>query len=275
MLKHLGAAIQRGQALRSRESKAASFVAPPKPNRNLCPMRSTLFACLILFVSCRAVPGPQSNSSSQPFAVDRTQKLSVGIVVVNGVYNTELTAPMDMFQHTVFHDDVGMEVFLVGPSQEPIRTFEGLRVLPDYGFEEAPKIDILVLPSAEHSMDSDQHNAPLIDFVRTRGQAAGIVLSRCDGAFVLAAAGLLDGLHATTFPSDIDAMQSAFPAVALQRGVSFVRHGKFVTSVGGEPSFEAALYICEQLYGAKAARGIAGGLVIDWELGSIEHIELP
>jgi transcriptional regulator GlxA family with amidase domain len=231
---------------------------------------------LLPLVACQSTPDPAP--APQPaiaFELDTSQKLNVGIVVVDGVYNTELTAPMDMFQHTIFHDEVGMRVFLVGPNLEPVTSFEGLRVLPDYGFDDAPQIDILVVPSAEHSMDTDLKDAALMDFVRTRGEAAGIVLSLCDGAFVLAGAGLLDGLQATTFPSDINAMERAFPAVDMQRGVSFVRQGKFVTSVGGEPSFDASLFICERLYGAKAARGIAGGLIIDWDLKALDYIEKP
>ena len=234
-----------------------------------------LLAFVLLFVSSACQSTPRDADGAAAFDVDTSRKLRVGIVVVDGVYNTELTAPMDMFHHTVFHDEVGMQVFLVGPSQEPVTSFEGLRILPDYGFDEAPEIDILVVPSAEHSMDTDLKDARLIDFVRSRGAQAEIVLSLCDGAFVLAAAGLLDGLEATTFPSDIDALEKAFPAIKLQREVTFVRHGKFVTSVGGEPSFEGALYICEALYGAKAARGIAGGLVIDWDLAKLRYVELP
>ncbi len=200
------------------------------------------------------------------------QPLRVGILVVDGVYNTELTAPMDIFQHTIFHTEPGMEVFLVAETREPIKSFEGLRILPDFDFATCPDIDVLVVPSAEHSMDTDLENERLIAFVRERGEAADHVLSLCDGAFVLAEAGLLDGLAATTFPSDIPRFREKFGTrIDVREGVSFVHDGKAITSVGGMPSFEAALYLCERLYGAKTARGIAGGLVIDWDLESIDH----
>lgn len=236
-------------------------------------MQRILF--LVLLASLGACQNPPAAQPAFGFPLDPSQKLQVGIVVVDGVYNTELTAPMDMFQHTIFHHELGMQVFLVGPSKAPVTSFEGLRILPDYSFDDAPEIDILVVPSAAGSMDSDLQDARLMDFVKLRGQAAEVVLSLCDGAFVLAGAGLLDGRQATTFPADIDAMQAAFPAVSLRRGVSFVRDGKFVTSVGGEPSFEAALFICQRLYGPFAARGIAGGLVIDWDLSKLQYLELP
>lgn len=216
----------------------------------------------------------QQSTSAALSSSEEEPLLQVGIVIVDGVYNTELTAPMDMFHHTVFHAKPGCRVFTVAPSLDPITSFEGLRILPDFSFSDCPPIDILVVPSAEHSMDSDLENRHLIDFVRERGKRASWLLSLCDGAFVLAAAGLLDDLHATTFPADLDRFEAQFPAVRVERNLSFVRHGKAVTSVGGEPSFEAALYLCQLLYGPKAARGIARGLVIDWDLTAIDHLEL-
>ena len=198
--------------------------------------------------------------------------LNVGFLVVDGVYNTELTAPMDMFHHSVFHTDPGMRVFLVGPTLDPVTSFEGLRVLPDYTYETAPPIDVLVVPSAEHSMDEDLEDEAMMAFVRERGMRAQWVLSLCDGAFVLAAAGLLDGRQATTFPSDRARMAEMFPAVTVRDDVSFVHDGKTITSEGGARSFEPALYLCELLYGKRVADGIAGGLVIDWDLESYPHV---
>ncbi len=216
--------------------------------------------------ACRIVPVAETPVA----AVD--ERLHVGFVIVDGVYNTELTAPYDMFHHTVFHTQPGMRVFTVAPSLDAVTSFEGLRVLPDYSFASAPRIDVLVVPSAEHSMDTDLEDEALIAFVRERGRAAKHVLSLCDGAFVLARAGLLDGRRSTTFPSDIARMREMFPALTILDGVSFVHDGPVITSVGGAPSFEPALYLCELLYGAQVARGIAGGLVIDWDKDAVEHV---
>ena len=223
-------------------------------------------AALSCVTACAALDQPPSGEPPIP------GQLQVGLLVVEGVYNTELTAPMDMFQHTIFHTSPGMRVFLVAEEQRPITSFEGLRILPDYDFASCPDIDVLVVPSAEHNMDSDLENERLIEFVRDRGSKAKWIMSLCDGAFILAQAGLLDGKAATTFPSDIPAFAKRFEStVNVRSGVSFVHDGNAITSVGGAPSFEAALYLCEVLYGANAAHGIAGGLVIDWDLSAIKH----
>ncbi len=201
-----------------------------------------------------------------------TRPLTVGFVVVDGVYDTELTAPWDIFHHTVFHAEPAMRVLTVAPTRGAVTTFEGLRLLPDHGFDDAPPIDVLVVPSAEHSMDTDLEDERLMAFVRERGEAATVVLSLCDGAFVLAAAGLLDGLRCTTFPGDVDRFREMFPALDVAEGVSFVHDGKAITSAGGARSFDAALYLAERLYGETAAQGLARGMVIDWDLDAIDHV---
>lgn len=201
--------------------------------------------------------------------------LNVGFLVLPGVYNTELTAPYDVLQHLRFHVKGAPEVFTVAPRPGPLKTFEGLTLVPDYTFADAPSIDLLVVPSAEHNLDSDLKDEALVAWVRETGRRAKLVLSLCDGAFVLAQAGLLDGLEATTFPGDQDAFASRFPRVKLQRGVLFVHDGKALTSAGGARSFEPALYLVEQLYGAEAARRIGRGLVLDWNLAGLAHRRAP
>jgi len=207
-------------------------------------------------------------------AMPKPRKLnSIGFLVVDGVYNTELTAPMDILQHVRFHsEDDWPETFLVSPDGKPVRSFEGLVITPDYSFATAPPIDVLVVPSAQHSMDTDLENVVLIDWVRATGKKARFLMSLCDGAFVLAKAGLLDGVQATTFPSDQDRFEKTFPKIDVIRGVSFVDAGKALTSVGGAKSFDVAFWLVERVYGAKVAEGIGRGLVVDWDVSRIQHI---
>ena len=70
---------------------------------------------------------------------------------------------------------------------------------------------------------------------------------------MLAQAGLLDDVVSTTFPSDIEAYKTMFPHLDVRSDVLFVHDDKFITSAGGAKSFEAALYLCELLYGKEIA----------------------
>ncbi|MEM7101893.1 MAG: DJ-1/PfpI family protein [Bacteroidota bacterium] len=203
--------------------------------------------------------------------------LNVGFLIMDGVYNTELTAPMDIFQHTIFHADPGMAVFTVANSDKPVKTFEGLRILPDYNYLEdtLPHIDVLVVPSAEHHLDTDLEDEAMIQFVHDIGSKAQYVVSLCDGSFVLAKADLLNERVSTTFPGDIAPYKAMFPHLDVRENVLFVHDGPFITSAGGARSFDAAMYLAELLYGKKAADGIARGMVIDWDVNQVPAVIIP
>jgi transcriptional regulator GlxA family with amidase domain len=192
--------------------------------------------------------------------------LVAGFVIVDGVYNTELMAPWDVFQHVRYHTggQPAIDVVAISPDGGPVTTAEGLRILPHHGFADAPPIDILVVPSAEGSRDSDLENQALIDFVRDRGEDARFVVSLCWGAFLLAHAGLLEDRACTTFPSDYQRFAESFPGARLHVNVSFVHEGRFLTSEGGAQSYLAAMYLVDLLFGEKVASGVGGGLLIPW-----------
>ena len=204
-------------------------------------------------------------------------RYNVGFLIMDGTYNTEFTAPFDIFQHTIYRDSIkAMNVFTVANTDDPITTFEGVRIIPDYNYlsDEIPKIDILVIPSAVHHLDSDLEDTAMLNWVKEVADKAMFVTSHCDGAFVLAKAGLLDGLASTTFPSDIQKYKEMFPNLDVREDVLFVRHNRFITSAGGAKSFEAALFTAELLYGKEVARRLAQGLVIDWNLDEVPHVNI-
>lgn len=209
-------------------------------------------------------------------AHDDDSSMKVALLVLEGVYNSELAAPMDILHHTVFHTKPAMEVFTVGRSKGVIRSFEGLGITVDHDLESAPPFDVLVVPSALHNMDSDLEDTRLIEWVRSRGSSCEAVLSICDGAFVLAEAGLLDGRYCTTFPGDIAPFRARYgERLKVIQGVTFVADGNAITGVGGARSYEPALYLVERLYGKSVAKGVARGLVIDWDIDRQRHLVLP
>ena len=204
-----------------------------------------------------------------------SNRYNVAFLIMDGTYNTELTAPFDIFHHTIFRDSIKpMNVFTVANTDEAITTFEGIRISPDFNYlkNSIPQIDILVIPSAEHHLDSDLEDKNMLEFVKQTAKNALFVTSHCDGAFVLAETGLLDNKVSTTFPTDINIMRERYPHLDIREDVLFVHDGKYITSAGGAKSFEAALYLCEFLYGKDIAQSLAGGLVIDWNLETVPHL---
>lgn len=238
---------------------------------------------LVLFVVILFGCGNSENSETKivenevaekQFPTLAPDRYNVAFLIMDGVYNTELTAPYDIFQHTIFREGIkAMNVFTVANTDAAITSFEGLRILPDYNYlkDKLPQIDILVVPSAEHHLDTDLEDEAMLNFVREVDKNATFITSHCDGAFVLAKAGILNGKVLTTFPSDIDKMRAMFPELDIRKEVLFVHDDKYITSAGGAKSFEAALYLCEYLYGKDIARSLAGGLVIDWNVEDVPH----
>ena len=215
-------------------------------------------AALVL-AACSSPPssgGACCGGDAKPVALKAGAK-NVGVVVFDDVFITEFVAPFDVYKHT----GDKMNVFTVAPKAGPIRTYEGVVVHPDYTIANAPKIDILVVPSGNGSLTSDLQNAEYISWVKKTAQSADYATSHCWGCFTLAATGLLDGKECTTFPTSVDDLQKKFPAVKAQKDQRFVVSGKFFTSNGGVAAFEAALYVVEKVFGKEAADKVASGLV--------------
>ena len=208
----------------------------------------------------------------------KPDRYNVAFLIMDGVYNTEFTAPYDIFQHTQYRENIkAMNTFTVANTIAPVTSFEGIRFLPDFDYtkDSIPNIDILVVPSAEHHLDTDLKDSLLLNFIKKVDQKALFMTSHCDGAFVLAKTGILDDVVSTTFPSDIGSYRKMFPHLRIKDSVLFVHDGKYITSAGGAKSFEAALYLCEVLYGEEVAISLAKGLVIDWDLNTVPHLSLP
>ena len=236
-------------------------------------MRRGLVATVVASAAFLSACGPASDGTQPPWTrsprptdLPADRPLRAGFLIVNGVYNSELIAPYDILHHTMFHTepDPGVEVFTVSPDGDPVHTFEGLILVPHHGFDDHPEIDILVVPSAVGSMDEDLKDERMMRWVAEVGRRARYVVSLCDGAFVLAAAGLLEGHRSTTFPGDQDRFAEMFPRLDLVREVSFVHDGKMLTSQGGARSYDVAMYLVDHLYGEEVARGVGRGMVIPW-----------
>ncbi len=231
-----------------------------------------LFTTSLIFVGCNKKNTEITKEEKCNFPKLEPDRYNVAFLIMDGVYNTEFTAPYDIFQHTQYRKGIkAMNTFTVANTLDPIRSFEGVRILPDFNYtkDSIPKIDILVVPSAEHHLDTDLKDTVMLNFIKKVDKNALFITSHCDGAFVLAKAGLLNNVASTTFPSDIKPYREMFPQLEVKDSVLFVHDGKYITSAGGAKSFEASLYLCEYLYGKEIAQSLAGGLVINWNVDTV------
>ena len=232
--------------------------------------RRHAFASAVLAAALATTGVPPTAAAAEEPAPPRVRQAL--FVVVDGVYNSELMAPYDVLQHSIFRDPLDyVATAVVSPDGGPVTTFEGIVVEAHFGFDDAPVPDILVIPSTAGSMDADLENEAYMSWVARAVESAEWVITVCDGAFPLAATGALDGRRATTFPSDRERLAEMFPEVDVQHDVRLVVDGKFLTSVGGAMSYEPAFWLVEELFGAEHVAATARGLVWEWDRARLPH----
>jgi len=217
----------------------------------------------IVQVTLPPPPAIQDRAEGEP--------IHVGVLVLEGAYGSEVTAPHEVLQHAAFVSDVGTYVFTVGRSMDLVGTLEEIAIAPDYDLDSAPRIDVLVVPGGAQNADAALADRRLVRWIAERGERAEFVIGLSDGAFLLAEAGLLDGHECTTHPESLATLQLRYPGIAVVDGVSFVVDSNVVSSVGGAASYEPALFAAEQLFGTQAAEAIGRGLVLDWQLDAVAH----
>ena len=188
--------------------------------------------------------------------VEKSATRSVAILIFDGVQIIDYTGPYEVLGQAHFN------VFTVSEKGTKITTSMGMSVNPAFSFETSPDPDILVLPGGD--VNAVVANPRIIDWVRRKSAAAQHVMSVCNGAFILAKAGLLDGLSATTFYGLIGELRATAPKVKVVTDQRFVDNGKIITSAGLSSGIDAALHLVEKIKGRGKAEALALHLEYDW-----------
>jgi putative intracellular protease/amidase len=166
----------------------------------------------------------------------------------------------------------GARVRFVAKEAGAKRTDSGaLALVADYSFDEVRSPDVIVVPGSANSTRSAMEDAATIQWLRAAHETSQWTTSVCSGALVLAAAGLLKGLKATTHWAAMPLL-AAFGAEAVQERV--VRQGKIVTAAGVSAGLDMALYLAGEIAGAEAAQVIQLIMEYDpqppFDAGSVE-----
>lgn len=177
----------------------------------------------------------------------------VAILVYPGVELLDFAGPGEVFASAAHRG--AFEVFTVAATREPVVSQGFVEVTPQYSIADSPHPDLLVIPGGNAGSVID--NPELMAWVTKTAAKAEAVMSVCNGAFILARAGLLDGLEATTHWSSIDALRRAAPRTRVLDDVRFVDNGRVVTSAGVSAGIDAALHLVSRLVGEKTAKGTA------------------
>jgi len=192
----------------------------------------------------------------------------VVIVVFPNVQSLDFVGPLEVFAaaHQLIEGqgrtEPGYHITVASLDGATITTSSGLKIVPDMSLADAPKrIDTLLVPGGAGSAAVSADEATL-DWIGAAAKGTRRVTSVCTGAFVLAAAGLLDGRRATTHWASAARLAELYPAVEIDPEAIYVHDGPVWTSAGVTAGMDLALALVEEDLDREAALTIARHLVL-------------
>jgi transcriptional regulator GlxA family with amidase domain len=195
--------------------------------------------------------------------------MNVGILIFPGVEVLDFSGPFETFSVTTrvarrdrSKEEPLFEAFFVAETSHTVSARYGFRVEPHYGFDNHPQIDLLLIPGG--IMDQPRSSVRTIDWVKRHADSAKLITSVCTGAFVLAQAGLLDNLSATTHWEDTDELRREFPTVDVVENRAWVDQGRLVTSAGISAGIDMSLHLVARLHDQQLAHTAARQMVYHW-----------
>jgi len=164
----------------------------------------------------------------------------------------DFTGPWEVFQDV---SGSGREnpfrLYTVAETRQIVRVSGGMQITPDFTIADAPPPKVIVIP-AMHPVSE-----PVKNWISTASQTTDVTMSVCDGSFILASTGLLNGKPATAHHSGYVELQHAYPQVQVKRGVRWVESGNLASAGGLSSGIDLALHIVERYFGRHVAEQTA------------------
>lgn len=180
-------------------------------------------------------------------------KKNLAILVFNDVEVLDFAGPFEVFSVTdELNNHTLLNVYTVGLTPSFVLAKNGLKVVPDYPLDTCPQADYLVIPggAGTRALIKDE---TFLEWVIQTAPFCENILSVCSGALILAKAGLLKGLKATTHHEVFTALEALAPETDIIRHQRFVDNGKILTSAGVAAGIDMCLYMVSRLYGEDKA----------------------
>ncbi|MFE7566642.1 helix-turn-helix domain-containing protein [Streptomyces sp. NPDC057539] len=183
---------------------------------------------------------------------------TVALAVTDGILHFELSLACEVFGPAPASVN-GPWYDLAVCGQGAVRAGR-FQLEPDHGLDRLPHAETVIVPGWA---DTDQDPpGDLVNAVRAAHEAGARVVSLCTGAFVLAAAGLLDGKRATTHWAHTRALADRYPRVTVDPDVLYVDNGSVLTSAGKAAAMDLCLHLIRLDHGSAIANTLARRLVV-------------
>ncbi len=204
---------------------------------------------------------------------------NVAVIVLDGFSPFEMAVPCEVFGTDRTSDGLPRYEFAVVAGEPgPLRSEVGFTVQASAGLERLAEADLVVVPAPSDERRRRAGWSPdLLAALRATVDRGGRVLSVCSGAFVLGAAGLLDGRACTTHWRHARALAALYPAAKVDPSVLYVDDGQIITSAGTAAGIDACLYLVRKEQGGRIANAIARRMVVapHRDGGQAQFVEHP
>lgn len=188
---------------------------------------------------------------------------TIGLLAYDDMQALDLAGPLDVFgaANALATGNPPYELHVIGLGAGAVRAENGLVVLPACTIDDAPPLDTLVIPGGAGSRVGNA-DPRLFAWLRGQAETARRVVTVCTGAYLLAAAGLLDGRRVATHWQYAGDLARRFPAIHVEPDRLFLRDGRFATSGSLTAGIDLALALIEEDLGAPVSLAVARYLVM-------------
>ena len=215
-----------------------------------CTIPGKAFAALLTTGRWSAGEG---DTVANPLTPPAHGSIPVAFLISDGAVMIDFTGPWEVFQDVSIstRSEAPFRLYTVAEAQKPIRASGDMKILPDYTILNAPAPKVLVIPAQSKASENAK------GWIRSSAKTADVVMSVCNGSFVLASTGLLSGKAATSHHSSYADLETMFPDIRVKRGLRFVEDANLASAGGLSSGIDLALRVVQRYFGSEVARKTA------------------
>ena len=185
--------------------------------------------------------------------------MRLGTIFYNDFEMLDAYGPLEMFG--ALGDKI--ELVTIAEMAGNVASSAGPKTVADYGYADAPELDLILLPGGIGTI-AELQNEALLDFLKQRCPRSQVTMSVCTGSALLAKAGLLDGMAATTNKMFFELARSQGDLVQWQEAARWVDAGQYVTSSGVSAGTDMALAVIQRIFGSELAEQVMNYTEYQW-----------
>ncbi|MGY4526822.1 GlxA family transcriptional regulator [Pseudomonas sp. TE21394] len=202
--------------------------------------------------------------------------LKVAVIAFDQISPFHLSVPCLVFaKERRVNDSPWFDLKVCAGEPGELQTTAGFGIHCDHGLEALTDADIVIMPSWRNTAEKPPY--ALLEALRRVSDNGALIVGLCLGAFVIAAAGLLDGQRATTHWAWADELALTYPEIKVDPKVLYVESNNVMTSAGVAAGIDCCVHIVSRIYGWEIANALARRLVVSpqREGGQAQFIEQP